>query len=72
MILPVLVFAQSDKEIEQAKSWLGQWKRNYASPTYGMTFFHGNLEVNGYLPNKISDNSKNLFLKIQNYLRIAV
>jgi len=56
LILPVLVFAQSDKEVEQAKSWLGQWKRNYASPTYGMTFFHGNLEVNGYLPNRISDN----------------
>lgn len=38
------LFAQTDKEVEQAKSWLGQWKRNFASPTVGVTLFRANLD----------------------------
>ena len=39
-----LLFAQTEKEVEQAKSWLGQWKRNFASPTVGVTLFRANLD----------------------------
>ncbi len=38
------LFAQTEKEVEQAKSWLGQWKRNFASPTVGVTLFRANLD----------------------------
>ncbi len=39
-----LLFAQSDKEMEQVRSWLGQWKRNFASPTIGVTLFRAKLD----------------------------
>ena len=58
LILPVLVFAQSDKEIEQAKSWLGQWKRNFASPSYGFALFHGRLGGGWYAQNPIPDEDR--------------
>jgi len=44
LAVPVIGFSQTEKELEQAKSWLGQWKRNFASPTYGIALFKGSLK----------------------------
>jgi len=45
MVIPFdYLFAQTDKEIEEIKSWLGQWKRNFASPTIGVALFRANLD----------------------------
>lgn len=57
-VLPVVVFAQTDKELQQAKSWLGQWKRNFASPTYGAALFHARLEGGWSMPNNVSDDQR--------------
>ncbi len=59
LLLPVFSFAQTDKELEQARSWLGQWKRNFASPTYGVALFHGRLEGGWYAgENQIPDDQR--------------
>lgn len=58
-VVPVVSFAQTDKEIEEARSWLGEWKRNFASPTYGVAFFRGRLEGGWYgIPNPIEDDER--------------
>lgn len=44
VIAPASVFCQTDKEMEQVRSWLGQWKRNFASPTFGATLFRARLD----------------------------
>jgi len=58
LLIPVLSFAQTDKEMEQAKSWLGQWKRNFASPTYGIAIFHGQLDGGWNMPQQLNDSDK--------------
>jgi len=60
LAVPVIGFSQTEKELEQAKSWLGQWKRNFASPTYGVTLFKGRLEGGWYnWENAIPDEDRN-------------
>ena len=60
MTVPVIGFSQTEKELEQARSWLGQWKRNFASPTYGVTLFKGRLEGGWYnWENAIPDEDRN-------------
>jgi len=56
--VPFISFAQTDKEIEDAKSWLGQWKRNFAQPSYGLALFHGWLDGGWYGENTISDDDR--------------
>jgi hypothetical protein len=57
--VPVLSFAQTEKELEQAKEWLGTWKRNFASPTYGLALFKARLEGGWYgQPDAIPDEQR--------------
>lgn len=46
--VPVLSFAQTEKELEQAREWLGTWKRNFAAPSYGIALFRGELRGGYY------------------------